>query len=323
MAVDLSIVIVSWNTRDDLAACLASLPAATIDLGTEVIVADNASRDGTPALVRERHPDVRLLETGGNLGFARASNLGAAGASGRLLLLLNPDTVCPPSALTRLCACFDRLPDAAAVGPDLTDATGRGTECWGDFPAIWHHWRSVVDPALAWLPGRWREPGLGRTAASARRTPRPRDPATGALVVDYVKGACLLTSQDAWRRVGPLDERYFMYFEESDWCRRARALGLRTYLCPEVTVQHLEGKAAGQVSEFGLRQFQHSYRLYLARHHGAAAVAAARRAQAVEYRWKALLHRLAGAAGDPDRAATCARIADLQREDDLAPTPPA
>lgn len=320
---DLSIVIVSWNTSDLLVACLAGLAEAADGLVCEVIVADNASRDGTPAAVRRDFPAVRLLETGGNLGFARAANRGLAAAGGRRLLLLNPDTACPPGSLRALCARLDALPDAAAVGPRLIDAEGRPAACWGDLPEAWHHWRCLVDPALRWLPRRWREPGLGRTAESVRHHPAPPDPATGAVPVPYVKGACLLLSRAALEAVGPLDERFFMYFEETDWCRRALDRGLRTYLCPDVTVRHLEGRAAGQVSPFSLRQFQHSYRLYLAKHAGEAAVARHRRAQSWEYRWKAWLRRRGPDVWDQDLADRYALIAELQRIDDLAPEPPA
>ncbi|MBD3220257.1 glycosyltransferase [bacterium] len=318
MAEDLSVVIVSWNTRDRLRACLQALPAAAEGLTCGILVADNASADGTPAMVRDDFPRVQLLETGANVGFGRACNLGAEAIGGRRLAFLNPDTVCPPGSLTSLCDHLDRIDDAVAVGPALVDRHERETACWGDLPAPWHHWRELVDPAHAWLPRRWRDPGLGRTAESARRTPRHRDPATGALAVPYVKGACLVTGRATWERVGPFDERFFMYFEETDWCRRACQDGGRVYLCPDVRVRHDEGVAAGQVSRFSLRQLQHSYRLYLAKHEGPTAVARTRRAQLWQYRWKTLLQRLTRG----PRTGEYALLAALQHEDDLTPTPP-
>ena len=320
---DLSIIIVSWNTRDLLAQCLASLPAAAGASTCEVIVADNASQDGSADLVRRDFPAARLLATGGNLGFARACNLGLAAATGRHLLLLNPDTVCPAGSLRALSQRIDRLPDAAAAGPRLIDGEGRPAACWGDFPAAWHHWRGLWDPAQRWLPRRWREPGLGRTAESLRYHRAAADSATGAVPVPYLKGACLLMTRAAFAQVGPLDERFFMYFEEADWCRRARDLGWRIYLCPDVTVQHLEGKAAGLVAPFSLRQFQHSYRLYLAKHEAEGAVRRFRRAQRWEYRWKAWLRRLSPREADRALAARYASIARLQDEDDCAPVSPA
>lgn len=312
LAPALSIGIVSWNTRDLLAGCLASLADATAGLTVEVVVADNASRDGTADLVRRRFPWVSLLETGGNLGFARATNLALARARGRKLLLLNPDTVCPPGSLAALCARLDDLPGAMAVGPNLTDEHHADTASWGDFPRCRHHWQAVVDPRGAWLPGPWRGAGLGRT----------REQRTGAVPVDYVKGACLLTSREAWQRVGPLDEQFFLYFEETDWCRRASELGGKVYLCSDISVQHLEGRATGLVSEFSERQFQHSYRLYLRKHHGDRAVRCMRRAQAAEYRWKGWLRGLSRRPQDQALAARYRFIAGLQAEDDVAPASP-
>jgi GT2 family glycosyltransferase len=322
MAPDLSIVIVSWNTRDLLDQCLASLPDAVGGLDTEIVVVDNASSDGTPGLVAERHPSVRLIEAGANLGFTRANNLALAGVRGARILLLNPDTVCPPASLRDLAERLDALPDAAAVGPALIAGDGAPTACWGDFPRPWHHWRALADPTGAWLPHRWREPGLGRTAASLRHHRHHRDTATGAVAVDYVKGACLLMTRAALDLVGPLDDRFFMYFEETDWCRRALAAGRRIYLCPDVEIVHLEGRATELVSSFSLRQFHHSYRLYLEKHEGLSAVAATRRALRAEYTWKAWLRSLRADPHSRALAAQYRQAAALQTSTAAAPAPP-
>jgi N-acetylglucosaminyl-diphospho-decaprenol L-rhamnosyltransferase len=319
---DLSIIIVSWNTRDVLDACLASLPSAVSGLSVEVIVADNDSCDGTPAMLAERHPAVTVLPTGGNLGFTRANNLALARTTGHRLLLLNPDTECPPGSLAALCDRLDALPDAAAVGCAQIDRHGAPTACWGDFPRPWHHWRALLDPAGAWLPHRWRDAGLGRTAAGLRHHRGHRDPATGAVAVDYVKGSCLLMTRHALDTVGPLDDRFFMYFEETDWCRRAATAGLRVYLCPDVAITHHEGLAAAPVSDFAVRQFHHSLRLFVAKHEGEATVAAFRRALHAEYTVKALLRRALPGLHNQSLAARYAAIASLQHQDDLTPTPP-
>ncbi len=325
MPPDLSIVIVSWNTRELLRGCLASLPAATAGVATEVLVVDNASRDGTPTMVQADFPDVVLIESGGNVGFAAGNNLALARARGRAILLLNPDTICPPGSLAALVDRLDRLPMAAAVGPALIDGAGAPTAAWGDEPSLRHHLIGILDPARRWLPRRWREAGLGRLASSACLTQGSPDPATGAYVVDYVKGACLLMRAEALSRVGPFDDGFFLYFEETDWCRRARTANWRVYLCPDVMVVHLEGKAAGQVSDFSLRQFQTSYRRYLAKHHGPGVVPAYRLAQVVEYGGKALARTLA--AGDRQQNRALARAhwtrAKLQFVSRLRAAPPA
>lgn len=315
----------SWNTRGLLRDCLASLPAATLGLSNEVLLVDNASADGTPDLIRAEFPAVHLIEPGANLGFAAGNNLALPLAASRTVLLLNPDTVCPPGSLTALVARLDRLPTAAAVGPALIDGVGRPTAAWGDEPRLAHHLAGIVDPARRWLPRRWREAGLGRTAASSRWLRTAPDPDTGARAVDYVKGACLLLRTDALAAIGPLDDGFFLYFEETDWCRRARQAGWQVFLCPDVTVAHLDGQAADQVSAFSLRQFQASYRRYLTKHHGRAVVPAYRVAQAVEYGLKALWRRVTP--GDRQRNAALAKrygtIARLQWVRRLEAAPPA
>ena len=172
------------------------------------------------------------------------------------------------------------------------------------------------------MPGRWREPGLGRTVASLRHHRGHRDPTTGAVTVDYVKGACLLMSREALNTVGPLDGRFFMYFEETDWCRRAHDIGYHIYLCPDIPVTHLEGQATALVSEFSLRQFHHSYRLYLSKHERSYVRAAPRQALRAEYSWKALLRSMSPGPHNHARAAQYRLTASLQSHNDIAPTPP-
>lgn len=316
---DLSVIVVSWNTRELLRDCLAAVPAGCGDLSHEILVADNASADGSADMVRDEFPAVRLIETGANLGFARANNRALAEARGRHLLLLNPDTVCEPGALAALSAFLDDTPGAGACGPTLVDADGRPTLSWGEAPRPSHHLLSIVDPGRRWLPADLRE-------RAAARPPRPGD---APRRVDYVVGACLMATRTAWEAVGPLDERFFMYFEETDWCRRAAAAGHETWLVPAARVAHLEGRAAARVSDFALAQFQHSYRLYAAKHHGAGRVRLLRVLQFAEYGLKWALRRAAGLLqpGRRERHAALAenfrRIAALQLRDEIAPRPPA
>ncbi len=171
------------------------------------------------------------------------------------------------------------------------------------------------------MAGIWTRPDR----RTVRWTQPPPDKGTGAVDVDYVKGACLLLRAEALAQVGPLDEGFFLYFEETDWCRRARQAGWRICLCPDVTVQHLEGKAAGQVNAFSLRQFQASYRRYLAKHHGGAVVPMYRVAQAIEYSVKALLRVLVTSDRQPNRALAMGywTRAKLQFQPRLDPPPPA
>lgn len=281
---DLSIVIVSWNTRRLLADCLASLPAACGPLSVETIVVDNASRDGSDAMVETDFAGVRLIRSGGNLGFSRGNNLALRQATGRWLLLLNPDTVCPPGSLARLVEFAARRQGEGplgAVGPRLTGEDGRPVISYGWFPALRFHWLEFLDPRRL-LPGRWCRDRVVHI-------PAPDEPSHP---VEYVMGACLLMPRDALEEIGPLDERYFMYFEETDWCLRAVRAGRTNWFCGETEVAHLEGRSSTQVSRFAIGQFQKSYRLFLAKHHGPGSVGAFRLAQACEYGAKALFRGL-------------------------------
>jgi len=288
--VDLSIVIVNWNTADLLRGCLASLPAACGELSREVLVVDNASRDGSADLVRRGFPAARLIEAGANLGFSRGNNLALPHCRGAFVLLLNPDTVCPPGSLAKLVAFARGRRRLGAVGPLLTDADGRPTITWGWFPAPRHHWLGFLDPGRR-LGGAW----WGERVVHVPRRDEP------SREVDYVAGACLLMPQEALAEVGPLDERFFLYFEETDWCRRARDLGLSVWYCAGCEVVHLEGRAAATVSAFSLRQFQLSYRLFLRKHHGPGRELETRLAQFCEYGLKSLLRQVAALRGGPDR----------------------
>lgn len=317
-ACDLSVVIVNWNTADLLEGCLASLPAACGGLGHEVLVVDNASSDGSAARVRERFPAATLIEAGANLGFAGGNNLAFPRCRGAFILLLNPDTVCPPGSLARLVAFARRRGRLGAAGPLLTGPDGRPTITWGWFPRPRHHWLGFLDPARKLGGAFWGE----RVVHVPARDEPSRE-------VDYVAGACLLMPRAALERVGPLDERFFLYFEETDWCLRARQAGLEVWYCADCEVVHLEGRAAATVSAFSLRQFQHSYRLFLRKHHGPARELETRLAQACEYGLKSLLRSLAALRGGTARETNRALArqygarARLQFVSRLDPRPPA
>jgi GT2 family glycosyltransferase len=308
---DLSIIIVNWNTRELLADCLASLPAATAGLSTEILVADNASNDGSAAMVAAAFPQVKLVETGGNLGFSRANNLALAQATGDRLLLLNPDTICPPASLVRLFRFMNGREKVGAVGPRLVDRDGHPTISGGFFPRTRYHWFGFLDPRRLWLRG----PLAQRIVFTPGRSESSRK-------VEYVMGACFLMPRTAFEQVGPLDERFFLYFEETDWCWRARQAGLDVWYCAETEITHLEGEAAARASDFSLVQFQKSYREFVAKNYGRRAVWGFRLAQLAEYGMKSLLRRLVP--GDKNRAlaAEFATRAKLQLRNVLDPVPP-
>ena len=311
--IDLSIIIVNWNTREMLRDCLASLPAATEGLTSEILVVDNASGDDSAAMVAQDFPQVEVIESGGNLGFSRGNNLALSRARGNGILLLNPDTICPPASLVRLFRFMNGRQNLGAVGPRLVDGDGHPTISGGYFPRTRYHWLGFLDPRRLWLRGSLSQ----RIVFIPTRQEASRP-------VEYVMGACFLISRPALEAVGPLDERFFMYFEETDWCYRARQAGLDVWYCAETEITHLEGKAAEKVSLFSIQQFQKSYRLFITKHYGQRSVWSFRLAQFFEYGFKYLLRRLAP--GDRTRnkamAENFAARARLQLKSRIDAVPP-
>ena len=243
--IDLSIIIVNWNTCDLLAQCLESvgsvqrtadsaLPTAYCPLSTEVIVVDNASADGSPGMVRERFSWVTLIENQDNVGFARANNQGIIASRGAYILLLNSDTVMHPGALETLLAFMDVHPQAGACGPRLLN--GDGSLQHGCHPMLTpgrEFWRLLfldyLWPRATYRMQRWD-----------LRQARP---------VAVIKGACLLLRRQALRQVGLLDERYFMYTEEVDICYRLAQAGWSLWYVPAAVVTHYGEASSRQAAQ--------------------------------------------------------------------------
>ncbi len=227
---ELSIIIVSFNARGELERCLESLQAAPPQASHEIIVVDNASRDESASAAR-RWPAVTVIETGANLGFARATNIGVRAGSGTNLLLLNSDTIVPAQAIDRLLRELSRRPDVAVVGPRLVDAEGRAELSFGRMIGPLNDLRQkrlVRDHAR-------RRPSVARKVE--HMTSREEHP-------DWVSGACLLVRRSDAEAVGLLDERYFMYTEDVDFCAAIRARGRKILFTPDVVVTHLRGRSA-------------------------------------------------------------------------------
>jgi GT2 family glycosyltransferase len=226
----LTIVIVSWNARQDLEACLASIESNPPSWTHDIIVVDNASTDGAPAMVAARFPGVRLIPAGANLGFARANNIGMRAAGGDLLLLLNPDTRVPSAAVDRL---IDRLEQTgvSAAGPRIVDDRGRAELSFGSMPGPLTELRQRMLVRL-------HQRGLRAVSAIVEeRTRSERE-------VDWVSGACLLVRREAAEAVGLFDERYFLYWEDVDFCAALRARGGRILFAPAAEIVHAGGRSA-------------------------------------------------------------------------------
>lgn len=231
---DLSIAIVNWNTRGMLFGCLKSVYATADGLQFEVFVVDNASTDGSQAMVRERFPQVHLIENQENVGFACANNQAIRRGRGRYVLLLNSDTEVYPGALKTMVRFMDVHPQAGACGPQLVNPdSSLQISCHPILTPEREFWR------LLFLDRLWRR----ATYAQERWDPEtPRR-------VEVVKGACLLLRREALDQVGLLDEQYFMYTEEMDLCYRLAQAGWQLWWVPGAVVKHYGEASSTQVAE--------------------------------------------------------------------------
>ncbi|MFQ3632230.1 glycosyltransferase family 2 protein [Roseiflexus sp.] len=275
---DLSIVIVNWNARDVLRDCLASIPAAAGSLACETIVVDNASSDGSVEMVRTAFPHVHLIALPENMGFARANNIGFARAQGRYFLLLNPDTWLPPGALDSMAALMDRMPDVGILGPRLVNADGTLQPSCRFFPTLTN---MILDCwGISQLAPR------NRTLARFKMTDWAHDEARD---VDQPSGACLMVRREAWNDAGPLDERFFMYFEEVDFCWRVRQAGWRIRFTPAPQITHYGGQSSLQNLDARIAQRYASLVLFFRKHYGGRTTGALRAAIAPAMVMRALL----------------------------------
>ena len=257
---DLSVVIVNWNVRELLRRCLRSVLASQrfSGLAAEVIVVDNASSDGSVEMVRAEFPQVRLMANEENLGFTRANNQGIAASRGRYVLLLNPDTEVIGDALGAMVDYMDVHPDVGALGPMLLNPDGSVQSSRRRFPTL----------ATALLESTVFQWELSRDNRVLRRYYVLDRPDDEVQEVDWVTGACILMRREAIEEVGPLDEGFFMYSEELDWCRRARERGWKVVYLPTARVIHYGGKSSEQVLPFRHIQFQRSKIIYFRKHYG-------------------------------------------------------
>ena len=256
MSSRLSIVIVTFNSATEIDACLASLAVHAGSVDCETLVIDNASSDGTAAAVRARWPGVRVLDAGRNLGFAGGSNLGIRQTAGELILLLNPDTVIRPGALETLMAALDARPDAAVAGPRLVDGDGRPELSFGRMISPFAELRQK-------LLVKGNDRGLPLVAEYVDRiTSRPRD-------VGWVSGACLLVRRADAEAIGLLDERYFMYAEDVDFCAAIRARGRAVIFVPASQVVHLRGRSVASSPKTTEMAYRRSQLAFYVKHHPA------------------------------------------------------
>jgi GT2 family glycosyltransferase len=254
---DIAVIIVSWNTRDYLRSCLASLREPPPGRSLEVIVVDNASADGSPDMVAAEFPEVKLIRAPGNLGFARANNLGIRASASRYVCLVNSDVKLLDDCLGRLAGFMDRNPGAGMCGPRVLNAD------------------LTLQSSCRRLPGLWNN------ACYALGLPRlfPRSEFFGGehmlffnhdetRAVEALVGCFILVRRQAMEEVGLLDEGFFIYAEDVDWCKRFHDAGWEVVFYPEARAIHYRGgSSAADPRRFALEQ-QRAVMRFWRKHHG-------------------------------------------------------
>jgi GT2 family glycosyltransferase len=257
---DISVIVVSWNAKRYLLECLESLTAQRPTRTMETIVVDNGSSDGSPEMVHEKFPGVSLIENGENLGFAKANNIGIRNSKGRYVCLVNSDVKVLESTLDRLCDFMDQNPRVGIVGPKVFWPNGTLQDSCRTFPSLWNNicsslWLSRVFPKSRFFSGE-------------HMTYFPHDK---VCKVDSLVGAFLMVRREAIEQVGLLDEQFFIYYEEVDWCKRFWNKGWQVVFYPDAEIIHY-GRASSSNSplRFSLEQ-QGTQLQYWKKHHGRAA----------------------------------------------------
>lgn len=242
---DLSVIIVNWNTRRLLVECLHSIYEHGAGVDFDVWVVDNASEDDSVDVIRSAFPKINLIRNESNEGFARANNRAMRASRGRYMLLLNSDAMATSGALQALINLAEAQPRAGIIGAQLAHPDGSFQASYAPFPVLWQEFLILT--------------GLGRMLFGRWYPSRGPEIVKGPQQVDYVPGACLLVRRIAYDQVGGLDENYFMYAEEVDWCYCMKRAGWQVWYQPVARILHHGGASSHQ------RQPQREADLYRSR----------------------------------------------------------
>jgi len=254
--VKLSILIVSFNAYPFLQACLRSIYRQIVDFDFEVLVIDNASSDGTPHLVRNEFPQVHLITNEKNIGFAAANNRGLRRACGEYVFLLNSDCEVLPGCLQGLVEFGDSVPQAGMVAPQLLNSDGSLQPSGRRFPTLWRFLMEVTSLYRLYHPRGFFDPHADYTVIRE---------------VDEVTGAAIMVRREAIQQVGMLDEGFFFYWEDIDWCKRMKAHGWRVIYVPHCQVIHHFGASSRQYRSMTHFASLRSTHRYFLKHHGVVA----------------------------------------------------
>ncbi|MDI6755878.1 MAG: glycosyltransferase family 2 protein [Thermodesulfobacteriota bacterium] len=243
---DISIIIVNFNTKNLLKNCLNSIYGTVHNLSYEIIVVDNASSDGSPVMVRAEFPQVYLIENDQNRGFGAANNQALLIMRGRYALLLNTDTILTENAVSELLSFMESHPDAAMACGQLLNADGSKQNSVAPFPSIWTLLFNL--PLLEKL--------------FPKKYPSKRYDYKNPLEVDSGIGACLLVRRHAINEVSLFDERYFFFFEETDWALRMKNAGWKVYHVPSAHINHLQGQSIGHDIHSRIEFYRSRYQFF-------------------------------------------------------------
>ncbi len=258
----LSVLVVTYQSRDHILACLRSIDADRGSRVTEVLVLDNASADGTPDLVRREHASARVIETGGNLGYAKAVNRGIAESSGDVVLVLNPDCIVQPGMTDSLLRWISMHPRCAVSAPRILNSDGSVEWSARSYPGALTFLFNRYSLLTRLFPGNpWsRRYLLSDWDHSSHRS------------VDWVSGAAMAVRREAIEQVGGMDEAFFMFNEDVDWCRRFTLAGWSIDYLPDAQVVHAIGASKGYVSEKVILERHRGMIHYFRKHHPSNAV---------------------------------------------------
>jgi GT2 family glycosyltransferase len=253
----LSVVIICWNDLRVIRECLRSIFEGTQSGDFEVIVSDNGSTDGSVQFIHENYPQVRVVENGANLGFAKGNNAGIRAAQGELVLILNPDTIIHKGSLDKFVAFADQHPEAGAFGCRVLNLDGTYQVSARLFPTVKRYWISALylhrlarfstlftfEEYEGWKGNRERQ-------------------------IDWQSGCCVMFRGQLLKRLGGFDEQFFYHFEEVDLCRRVWSAGFPILFTPEATITHLGGQSVNRFPiRFEIEKNRSRYR-YFYKHHG-------------------------------------------------------
>jgi hypothetical protein len=253
----LSVVIVSWNCRQLLSGCLESVVRQLPAERSEIIVVDNASSDGTVDAVRAEFPAVKVIESGGNLGFARGNNIGLEACTGEYIFLINPDVVVGEHCIGGMVEYMESHPDVGMLGPQIVGVDGLVQRSCMRTPTLWNQFcrATGVDTLTqrSRLFGGYLMKDFGHDAL--------RD-------VDIINGCFWMVRRTALNVVGPMDPRYWMYADDLDWCLRFHRSGWRVVFFPEAKAVHFGGGSSENAPVFCYVEMQRADLQYWRKYHG-------------------------------------------------------